>query len=231
MSKLQLRASFKYMVSYRTDRKWSRNIGKKWRIKGGRSRHRELEISAPIEVVTLGGLQHDWGWVSEGVLETGQGESFVPAAATFQSATDIYTPALIERLVCEPSACTCTNTLLLCLSSSRSFTIADTAADQLSTPRSERPDMMRLCFEKKSHEAKFAHVEEIIQLKVEFRICLILKTHGIWILLTVHLQESCALGHPLYYLHIWNWAMSHTNIKRGRQILNSTQLGFIYEAL
>lgn len=123
-----------------------RNIG--WRIKGGRSRHRELEISAPIEEVTLGGLQHDWGWVSDGVLETGQGESFVPAAATFQSATDIYTPALIERLACEPSACTSTRSLLLFLSSSRSLTIADAAADQLLTPRSERPDMMRLCFGK-----------------------------------------------------------------------------------
>lgn len=30
-----------------------------WKIKGGRGRHRELEISAPIEEVTLGGLQHD----------------------------------------------------------------------------------------------------------------------------------------------------------------------------
>lgn len=107
-----------------------------------------VEISAPIEEVTLGGLQHDWGWVSDGVLETGQGEPFVPAAATFQSATVIYTPALIERLACEPSACTCTHTLLLFLSSSRSVTIADTAAEQLLTPRTERPDMLRLCFGK-----------------------------------------------------------------------------------
>ena len=49
-------------------------------------------------------------WVSDGVLETGQAEPFVPAAATFQSATDIYTPGLIERLACEPSACTHTPT-------------------------------------------------------------------------------------------------------------------------
>lgn len=59
-SKLQLKASFEYIVSYGMDRKWSRKTGKqKWKIKGGRSRHRELEISAPIEEVTLGGLQHD----------------------------------------------------------------------------------------------------------------------------------------------------------------------------
>lgn len=138
------------------DRKWSRNIGtQKWKIKGGHGRHKELEISAPIEEVTLGGLQHDWGWVSDGVLETGQGEPFVPAAATFQSATDIYTPALIERLACEPSACIHTHTLLLFLPSSRSFAIADTAAKQLLTSSTERPDMLRLLW-KTSHEAKFA---------------------------------------------------------------------------
>lgn len=44
------------------------------------------------------------------VLEPGQAKPFVPAAATFQSATDIYTPGLIERLACEPSACTPTPT-------------------------------------------------------------------------------------------------------------------------
>lgn len=49
-------------------------------------------------------------WVSDGVLEPGQAKPFVPAAATFQSATDIYTPGLIERLACEPSACTPTPT-------------------------------------------------------------------------------------------------------------------------
>lgn len=67
---------------------------------------RVLEIIASVDVVTLGGFQHDWKWVSDGVLERSQAEPFVPAAATFQSATDIYTRGLIERLACEPSACT-----------------------------------------------------------------------------------------------------------------------------
>ena len=49
-------------------------------------------------------------WVSDRVLEPGQAGPFVPAAATFQSATDIYTRGLIERLACEPSARTHTPT-------------------------------------------------------------------------------------------------------------------------
>lgn len=78
---------------------------------GGHNEHRELEIIASNHEVTLGGFQHDWEseWAT-GSWSLAKPEPFVPAAATFQSATDIYTPGLIERLACEPSACTHTPT-------------------------------------------------------------------------------------------------------------------------
>lgn len=38
--------------------------------------------------------------------------------------------------------------------------------------------------------------------------------HDIWILPSLHLQESCLLGQRLYHLYnIWNWAISLTNIE------------------
>lgn len=88
-------------------------------------------------------------WVSDGVLERGQVEPFVPAAATFQSATDIYTPGLIERLACEPSACTHTPTP----PSTHTYTRAQTdtllsallpQTQPALTHRRGRPDMLHL---------------------------------------------------------------------------------------
>lgn len=161
------------------DRKRSGRIGtQKWKIKGGRGRHRELEISAPIEEVTLGGLQHDWGWVSDGVLETGQGEPFVPAAATFQSATDIYTPALIERLACEPSACARTHTLSCSFCLPLEALLSQTQPQNSFWPLAQKGQTCCVCYGKHPTRPNL-HLLEMIQLKVEFRICLIL-TSSVW---------------------------------------------------
>lgn len=81
------------------------------------------------------------------VLETGQAEAFVPAAATFQSAMDIYTPALIERLAGEPSACTHTPTPAHTLAHSHSLSLFSALLQQTQpalTQRRESPDMLHL---------------------------------------------------------------------------------------
>lgn len=90
-------------------------------------------------------------WVSDVVLELGQAEPFVPAAATFQSSTDIYTPGLIERLACEPPACTHTPTSPSMHAHIHPHAETDTLRTALPpktppalTHRRERPDALHL---------------------------------------------------------------------------------------
>ena len=61
--RVQLEASFKCKVCYGAGGKRSRTGWKRGRRRGGeggRGGHRELEIIASIDEVTLGGFQHDW---------------------------------------------------------------------------------------------------------------------------------------------------------------------------
>lgn len=64
-NRVQLKASFKCKVIHEAGRKRSRRIGEKkkreggWRKEGGRGGRGELGIIAPIDEVTLGGLQCD----------------------------------------------------------------------------------------------------------------------------------------------------------------------------
>lgn len=64
-NRVQLKASFKCKVIHEAGRKRSRRIGEKKKREGGRRKdggrggRRELGIIAPIDEVTLGGLQRD----------------------------------------------------------------------------------------------------------------------------------------------------------------------------
>lgn len=65
-NRVQMKASFKCKVIHEAGRKRSRRIGGKkkkrergWRKEGGRGGRKELGIIAPIDEVTLGGLQRD----------------------------------------------------------------------------------------------------------------------------------------------------------------------------
>lgn len=142
--------------------------------------------------------------MSDGVLETRQAEPFVPAAATFQSATDIYTPALIERLACEPSACTqapaSTHT-----HTHRPLSLFSALRLQTQTALThsrERPDVLHLCPppppSQKAKKSRGGRTAEVFLPRVEFGIHVWILTltfqHLIWPLRFNYRTESDSSG-------------------------------------